>query len=412
METLTLRHQLSALEDNLVEYAVNITLGIPGQPFSVQIDTGSSDLWVKSDGSSGAFNKKASSTFQEDVPNGFAIAHGDKTSAIGDWVKDTINIGGVSIDQYSIDQYEFAMATQTNTDPVFGIGYPSNEASYVNNLGNGDQFQYDNLPIRLAKDGFINTPAYSLYLDSLQSQTDSLLFGAVDTSKFTGGLALLPFIKDEPSDPSPREFQVTLASVDINNAGSTTNALGTPRLAVLDSGTTLSLVPRVSSVATKNQVDGFTNINITYNCQGQKIVVPINQLFIPLNDSNGNQLYITINGSDEPAYSFLVGDNGSNSGQSVLGDGFLRSAYVVYDLKNNQAATGQVNYNGGAENLKEIDSNDIPSATAAPSVATWTADNDITSDYATATTQYSAHPSGQSSGNDPFGGDPFGSLGF
>ncbi|QNP96567.1 Putative aspartic-type endopeptidase opsB [Yarrowia lipolytica] len=396
----------------LVEYAVNITLGIPGQPFSVQIDTGSSDLWVKSDGSSGAFNKKASSTFQEDVPNGFAIAHGDKTSAIGDWVKDTINIGGVSIDQYSIDQYEFAMATQTNTDPVFGIGYPSNEASYVNNLGNGDQFQYDNLPIRLAKDGFINTPAYSLYLDSLQSQTDSLLFGAVDTSKFTGGLALLPFIKDEPSDPSPREFQVTLASVDINNAGSTTNALGTPRLAVLDSGTTLSLVPRVSSVATKNQVDGFTNINITYNCQGQKIVVPINQLFIPLNDSNGNQLYITINGSDEPAYSFLVGDNGSNSGQSVLGDGFLRSAYVVYDLKNNQAATGQVNYNGGAENLKEIDSNDIPSATAAPSVATWTADNDITSDYATATTQYSAHPSGQSSGNDPFGGDPFGSLGF
>lgn len=201
----------AVLGNQLVEYAVNITLGIPGQPFSVQIDTGSSDLWVKSDGSSGAFNKKASSTFQEDVPNGFAIAHGDKTSAIGDWVKDTINIGGVSIDQYSIDQYEFAMATQTNTDPVFGIGYPSNEASYVNNLGNGDQFQYDNLPIRLAKDGFINTPAYSLYLDSLQSQTDSLLFGAVDTSKFTGGLALLPFIKDEPSDPSPREFQVTLA---------------------------------------------------------------------------------------------------------------------------------------------------------------------------------------------------------
>lgn len=157
-------------------------------------------------------------------------------------------------------------------------------------------------------------------------------------------------------------------------------------------------------MATKNQVDGFTNINITYNCQGQKIVVPINQLFIPLNDSNGNQLYITINGSDEPAYSFLVGDNGSNSGQSVLGDGFLRSAYVVYDLKNNQAVIRQVNYNGGAENLKEIDSNGIPSATAAPSVATWTADNDITSDYATATTQYSAHPSGQSSGNDPFGG--------
>lgn len=248
-----------------------------------------------------------------------------------------------------------------------------------------------------------------------------------------GGLALLPLIKDQPSDPSPREFQVTLDSIDIDNSGTTTNALDTPRLALLDSGTTLSLVPsatywtlfnnlglyqvnNIGAVATKQQVDSFTNVHITYNFQGQKVVVPINQLFIPLKDTRGNQQYITVNDNDQPAYNFLVGHSGSNTGQSVLGDAFLRSAYVAYDLQHHQVALGQVNYNGGAENIEEIDSKGVPSATAAPSTATWTGDNAITSQYATATVQYGVHPSGQpdpfGSGGDPFGdgGDPFGGL--
>ncbi|KAG5360622.1 Acid protease [Yarrowia sp. B02] len=412
----------AVLGNQLIEYVVNITLGTPAQPFTVQIDTGSSDLWVKGDGSEGSFDKGSSSTFSEAVPNGFQISYGDHTSASGDWVKDTFSIGGAKL-----EQFEFALATQTDTDPVFGIGYPSNEAS-DSPLENGDTFEYDNLPIRLAKGGFTNTPAYSLYLDSLQATTGTLLFGAVDTSKFTGGLALLPFVNSQSPGSAPREFSVTLDSVDIFNNGQTTNALDTARLALLDSGTTLSLVPtatywtlfnnlglysvpRVGAVATKKQVDGFTNVHVTYTFQGQKVEVPINQLFTPLKDSNGVQQYITVDGNDEEAYNFLVADIGSDNGLTILGDSFLRSAYVAYDLKNNQAAIGQATYNGGAEKIEEINSNGVPSATAAPSTATWTADSDITSDYATATTQYSVHPTGESDNGNPFGGDPFGNGG-
>ena len=38
----------------------------------------------------------------------------------------------------------------------------------------------------------------------------------------------------------------------------------------------------------------------------------------------------------------------------LLGDTFLRSAYVVYDLDNDEVSIAQTNFNGGAPNVEEI----------------------------------------------------------
>lgn len=373
----------AVLNNKVLEYVVDITLGTPPQKFSVQIDTGSSDLWVKADGSSIAFNSSKSSTYEDYKPGQFYIFYGDQTSASGDWVKDTLEIAGASI-----PQYVFAAATQTDTDPVFGIGYPANEAS-DSSLERGAQFEYDNVPIRLAKSGIINTPAYSLYLDSLQATTGSLLFGAVDTSKFSEGLALIPFIKDQPSDPAPREFQITLDSIDFGDS----NALDVARLALLDSGTTLSYIPTTTywtlfhslglyntqdgPIASQSQIDKWKSDGsaITYTFQGKKVNVPLTQLFIADTNDDGSQQYVTTDdGTQEAAYAWLVADAGSDQGQLILGDSFLRSAYVAYDLQSNLVALGQANYEGGEENIVAISSGGIPSATKAPSAATWTAD--------------------------------------
>lgn len=377
---------VALLNNKVVEYVVDITLGTPAQKFSVQIDTGSSDLWVKADGSDTAYNSSLSSTYEEYKPGAFFIAYGDQTTASGDWVKDTIDVAGASI-----PNFVFAAAKKTDTDPVFGVGYPSNEASDSQDE-QGPEFEYDNFPIRLAKAGVINTPAYSLYLDSLQATTGTLLFGAVDTSKFADELALLPFIKDSPGDPGPKEFQVTLNSIDFGDS----NALNVARLALLDAGTTLTILPSTTfltlfnslglyntedgPVASQSQLDKWKSEGsaITYTFQGKKVNVPLTQLFIADTDGEGNQRYVTLaDGSQEAAYSWLVGDAQSDEGQSVLGDSFLRSVYVAYDLQNNQVGLGQVKYDNSAENIVAISSGGIPSATKAPSAATWSTDHPI-----------------------------------
>lgn len=388
------------LKNEIVEYVVEIGLGTPAQPFSVQIDTGSSDLWVKADGSKGAYNSTASHTYEDYKPGEFYISYGDYTSASGDWVKDTITVG-----DSSIPQFIFAAASQTDTDAVFGIGYNTNEASHFQQQ---DSFEYDNFPIRLAKSGYINTPAFSLYLDSLQAKTGNVLFGAVDTSKISGGLAILPIIPDTPGAPV-NEFQVTLDSVDFGS----TNALDQARVVLLDAGTTLTYLPTATfwtlfnalglywttdgAVASQSQLDKWANEKsaIEYTFQGKKVSVALTQLFTTDTDTNGNPQYVTLpDGSQELAYGFLIADNGSNNGQGVLGDSFLRSVYVAYDLHNNVVGLGQADYTGGEEKIEAISSGGIPSATKAPSAATWSTDNPITTQYATYTTTASVGPTG------------------
>jgi hypothetical protein len=49
----------------------------------------------------------------------------------------------------------------------------------------------------------------------------------------------------------------------------------------------------------------------------------------------------------------------------VLGDTFLRSAYVVYDLENNEISIAQTNFNATTENIQEIQkgADGVPNAT-------------------------------------------------
>jgi hypothetical protein len=52
------------------------------------------------------------------------------------------------------------------------------------------------------------------------------------------------------------------------------------------------------------------------------------------------------------------------SGSIILGGSFLRSAYVVYDLENNEIAIGQTIFNATSSNIKAI-----PPGTGLPGVS-------------------------------------------
>jgi Eukaryotic aspartyl protease len=159
------RRQISQTLDNRDSlYFANITLGTPPQSLRMHIDTGSSDLWCNSPKStlcasrmqkcaaSGTYDSTASSTHKF-LNSHFNISYMDGTGAVGNYVTDTIGIGG-----QSIPKFQFGVGTRSSsTEGVLGIGYSIMEVQ----VHRGDGNPYANLPQRLVDDGLVKSNAYS-----------------------------------------------------------------------------------------------------------------------------------------------------------------------------------------------------------------------------------------------------------
>lgn len=67
-----------------------------------------------------------------------------------------------------------------------------------------------------------------------------------------------------------------------------------------------------------------------------------------------------------------LGISPAGSSQPVLGDTFLRSAYVVYDLGNNEISLAATNFNATSSSVREIGTGDnaVPDATVIQNAVT------------------------------------------
>ena len=91
--------------------------------------------------------------------------------------------------------------------------------------------------------------------------------------------------------------------------------------------------------------------SLEFTFSGPTISVPLNELVIVAGYSRGRPVCI-------------LGIGPADNSVCVLGDTFLRSAYVVYDLENNQIGIAQTNFNATRTSVQEITSgkNAIPNA--------------------------------------------------
>lgn len=370
------------LDNYYTYYNVEIELGTPPQKFNLLIDTGSSDLWVIGSTNrycartsaqlssnnyfnctqSGVFTVSDSSTYTRNNSN-FFIKYGDGTVAEGDWGMDTLSIQGEKIANMS-----FGLGLTTNsTMGVLGIGYTNNEAT----MSLQKPYSYANLPVRLAQSGAINTPAFSLWLNDINSSEGNILFGGVDHAKYSGSLVSVPVLKSSPSATKPTSFTIAFSSLKITSGGNSEEILSNTIEALLDSGTSLSYFPANIASDLLDAFDASYNSQLGYYIQscniegsldydfnGAKITVPFSSLLMPVKTRRGPARFN--NGDPVCAIGILP----TNYKFALLGDTFLRNAYVVYDLQNDQIALAQAVPNTTDSNIEAIVST-IPSATPA-----------------------------------------------
>lgn len=319
----------------------------------------------------------SSSTFTN-LSTTFEIEYVDGSGVEGYYFTDTVELAGATI-----DSVQMGLADESDIEyGIMGVGFEADESAAT---------LYPNIIEKFYTSGLIGARAYSLYLDDLDASSGTILFGGVDSDKYSGDLIAVPIIKDSTVD-NYTSFSVTLSSVAaVASDGSVSdNYTMSAQVVVLDSGTTLTYLPE--SVAESI----FTTFGATYDESLGYATVACSQA-----DNSSILLEYQFGGSSGPtiqvALSELVIDDGSSRGGGssyesgaestcafgvsmststyLLGDTFLRSAYVVYDLDAKEVAIAQTDFNSTSSSVTAITSgSSIPgvSATATDIIASAT----------------------------------------
>ncbi|XXH05843.1 hypothetical protein Hte_012281 [Hypoxylon texense] len=369
-------------------YYAQVTVGTPAQTVDLIVDTGSSDVWILDSDADlcqsrsmqvyygyclSTYDPSKSSTYSIVSRDSFSIQYVDGSGAQGDYIKDTLSIGGADIDALQMGLAE----NSTINSGLLGIGFAANVAAST---------PYPNIMDLFQEQDLIAVQAYSLYLDDLFAETGTILFGGLDTRKFIGELKTVSIQPDRYGNYS--SFTVALSSLSTTaDNGTVTNYTRAAVPVILDSGTTLTYLPSSMVERVFNAFDAYDdtsetglvyincdylddNKDLTFDFQfggndGPIVRVPVDEMVL-----NNVQGYIEL-GLDVPSLPF---DNVCSFGLQpssdyyLLGDTFLRSAYVVYDLTNKQIGLAQANLNSTESNIVEItEDSGIPDATGVAS---------------------------------------------
>ncbi|KAJ2995590.1 hypothetical protein NUW58_g1235 [Xylaria curta] len=333
-----------------VAYYAKLNIGTPPQPVFVQLDTGSFELWVNPNcarlrGTSdvrfcravGHYNSSSSSTAVK-LSTTKTLRYGIGSADI-QYVVDTLGLAGTDA---LLKDVQFGVATDTEDEfsGILGIGHGENVT-----------IRYKNLVDQLADQGVTNTKAFSLALGSKSEEEGVIIFGGLDTSKFTGTLQTQPIIPARNAPDGVPRYWIDMQSLSITPPdGSTRQYPNTSMAVFLDSGATLTLLPTrlAAAIAADFEADatdssGFYPVDCKFNNQpgtlnfafaGVTIRVPYREVVREIQTAFGISCYLGISPSED----FVL-----------LGDTMLRSVYAVFDQTNDAIHIAQYSNCGSSE---------------------------------------------------------------
>ncbi|EUC66458.1 eukaryotic aspartyl protease [Rhizoctonia solani AG-3 Rhs1AP] len=329
-----------------IVYMAMVTLA--GIEYAVQIDTGSSDLWIRS-------NMIVGSQTSDVLGN---ITYGTG------WAAGPISRANVSFAGFDVSSQAFMLATSANNpilnwgaDGLLGLGLNSLSTvdHLVNNTGNswGRTLLYNI---------FAQSPKMPNYIAFLLQRSENNLDAATEGSFTIGELEpeYEPKISATEAIPiwptvNPTRWSVLLDSYDTTGAASHTlssTVSGVPSgkaVALLDSGTTYSYASEEFCKNIYASIPGATfssalgqwvvpckeEVNLGLIIGGRRFPIhPLDIITPSLSSSDNTTCYGTF-----VPQSFSVG---AGEFDILLGDMFLRNVYSLYDLGDFEDAQGTI----------------------------------------------------------------------
>lgn len=360
---------IETLTQKQILYAANISVGTPPQSQLVQLAVNSADTLILASNSTycravyaanctavGSYTANTSSTY-EYLDSDFTTSYTNGLSASGDYITETLTIGNGTL-----TGQQLAVAYDTNRAyGLLGLGFAAQEAQA---LRTGRQ--YSNVPEAMADAGFINSNAYSLWLNSYEAGSGSILFGGIDTDKFEGDLMTVPLLTRSANSS---DLLLPLSGVSLN---STKLMSGADVTASLDAGSTFMYLPdnvaqHIFNLTGAQHVDGAGVAEIDCDQKGNDTMLEFTiSDWVNLNISISN-LVFRFNASTCLFGITTINDSVQDRGtklDAILGLTFLINAYVVYDLSNQEISLAPAKFNVTTSNIVEIQNgvNGVPGA--------------------------------------------------
>ncbi|KAL6909144.1 aspartic peptidase domain-containing protein [Trichoderma evansii] len=306
------------------EYVIPVQIGTPPQTLPLNLDTGSSDLWVLSTDTYPSqlegqtlYKPNASTTNKRLDGESWVIQYGDGSNASGIVYTDRVQIGNTFFTSQAI---ESAITVSDDiSDDTFSSGLIGAASSNANTVRPDRQLTYlDNIKNQLVK------PVFTANLK--KGQPGNYNFGYINASEYTGNIQ---YAAINPQSPL---WEISVSGYRIGS--NETNYVARVWNAIADTGTSLLLAPIDIVNAYYKQVNGST-----FNNDYGMMVVPCKSTLPDFAFALGTYRgvipgsYINY-GKMSRVYCFGGLQSSEDAPFAVLGDIALKAQFAVFDMAN------------------------------------------------------------------------------
>ncbi|KAG8904137.1 hypothetical protein FRB99_002190 [Tulasnella sp. 403] len=213
-------------------YTGSIQIGTPPQTTTVVFDTGSSDIVIPLSeciGCTGPLFSEKNSTTYLPSPVPFSSKFQDQSGVQGIVASESIAVGTLSVLQQGFGAVTNVIGSFRNKPAagIFGLGYPANAVSRSTPFF-----------VNLVSGAKLVSNVFSIYQTRRGAVGSELCLGCINSSKYTGPINYYPL---DPTITNGTQVWWNTPGQFIFNG----LTVGPPMNAMIDSGTTLVIVPRV-----------------------------------------------------------------------------------------------------------------------------------------------------------------------